>query len=373
MLIEIDGSAIADALASGGTSTRSRECIENLLLAHHTAKHVVMIPPERLGVLDGIARDFSNRARGALRSIRAQWAEIRGLRGRMRWIMRLGVGPTFQGEAVDEAGKQVILAPLHAFHDPERVGRSVLLGENLTDAALYRTMATAYIALLGWRTQIVAFARLGGGGSSTTAAFMELIAEGRIVIAVADSDRRHPAGDLGGTAAKLTPVARLAFQHVHVLHVRFAENLISSSIYTEAFAGKHRKLASVARLMQAEALPSAVPWRDHAELKHGIKLFRVQALPPGSPEATFWSQAATDVQREQCQQVGLPPCGTEQNCQCYVADGFGPDALELAVAWLAPRDPRRNARLLGIERRTPVGDLCEKLLAWGIAPAERPA
>ena len=54
-------------------------------------------------------------------------------------------------------------------------------------------------------------------------------------------------------------------------------------------------------------------------------------------------------------------------------DALGKKALELAVAWMENKDPKRLARLLGIEKKGPLGDLCEKLVAWGIAPNTRPA
>jgi hypothetical protein len=190
------------------------------------------------------------------------------------------------------------------------------------------------------------------------------------VLTIVDSDRRHPGGPVGGTATKLSPLPHTAFQHVHVLHVRFAESLITSAVYREAFAGERNKLTALAGLMQAETMPSAHAWREHAELKNGIKLFQVRAMPAG-PEATFWSSVAVDLQRDRCRQA--QPCTTSQDCRCYVTDRLGKDALELVVAWLKPRDPRRNARLLGIATNPAIADLCEKILAWGLALAARPA
>ncbi|HSN99150.1 MAG TPA: hypothetical protein VLS89_12735 [Candidatus Nanopelagicales bacterium] len=375
MLIEIDGSAVEDAVQTSGSQAVSRDCIENLLLAHHDGKHVVYIKPEHVAALTPVAEGLSPRARGALRSIKSQQSEIRGLRNRLRWILRVGLGPTFNRGSVTQEGKAAILVPLHDFHDQERLGRAVLLGENLTDAALYLAMGRAFLAFLRWRTQQLSFTRQGGGGSTTASCFEELVKEGTIVLTIVDSDRKHPDDAVGGTAAKVLSKPRTALQEVHVLHVRFAENLLSSAIYVQAFTEqkKEKKLASLTRLMQAEALPSPAPWRDHADLKHGIRLFQVRGMAPGSQEAAFWSSVAGALQRGQCQDERTVPCGKVEECRCYVTDVLGSDALELAVAWIEPRDPARNARLLGITRNTPTGDLCEKVLAWGIALAARQA
>jgi hypothetical protein len=376
MLIEIDGSAIGDALAG---SARTRECIENLLHAHQAGKHVVWLDRAQIRALEPIKQALSGRAQGALRSIRSQQTEILGLRDRVRWIVRSGLGPRFDGGEATEVGKQVIRVPLHHFHDYERLGRAVMLGENLTDADLYVTMGRAFAAAHNWRVEPAFELQLGGGGT-TASVFGQLVNDGRIVLAIVDSDQTYPGGPIGGTAAKVLPVRRSALQHVHLLHVRFAENQITSAVYLQSFqdpqrplsAGAQRnKLNALAELMQKEAMPSAHAWRAHAELKHGIKLFEVRALAAGSLEAAFWSGVAADLGRDKCQQAQA--CTKIKDCRCYVTDALGEDALRLAVAWLAPRDPRRNARLLGIEAGTASGELCEKVLAWGLAPAARPA
>jgi hypothetical protein len=129
MLIEIDSTSTDDAL--GGTA-RSRDCIENFLRAHDARKHVVWLDREQISGLRTIIEHFSSPAREALHDIYWRKAEIRRLRERVRWLMRVGLGPAFDGSAATEAGKQIIRSPLHRFHDLERAGRSVMLGENLT-------------------------------------------------------------------------------------------------------------------------------------------------------------------------------------------------------------------------------------------------
>lgn len=175
------------------------------------------------------------------------------------------------------------------------------------------------------------------------------------------------------------PIARSAFQHVHVLHVRSAENLIASSVYQEAFADPsdkptfrmwQRKLDALELLKQAEIRLPDHAWRAHADMKDGVKLSQVQAMNAGL-EKTFWLGVAVELQRDRCQQPQT--CAGLQSCGCYVTDALGRDALELAVSWLKPREPRRNAKLLGLARGTPLGDLCELVLAWGPALSARPA
>lgn len=375
MLIELDGTACNDALSG---APRSRECIENLLRAHRAGRHVVCLAPEQVKQLARIAGELSLQARGALDHVRWQGNEIRGLRDRVRWRMKVGVGPGFAGASVTEAGKEIIHVPLHHFEDDERSWSAVLLGENLNDTGLYVVMSKAFAAAIAWRARPSFDERLGGG-DTTVQVFEQLVDQGKIVLAIVDSDHTHPGGPTGETAEKLRPVARSAFQHVHVLHVRAAENLVASAVYQEAFANPPIKpnqrpwnvnAGALPRLKQAETLPTTHAWRDHADLKKGVKLSDVQAMAAG-PEKTFWSAVAADLQRDSCQQAAT--CAGPQGCGCYVSDALGRDTLPLAAAWLKTRDPWRNARLLGLERGMPLGDLGERVLAWGLALSARPA
>jgi len=135
MLIEIDSSAVDDATGTGVTALRSRECIENLLLAHHASKHVVWVESLPRDKLNAIENAFSPRARGVLRELEGYKSEIKGWRGRLKSRVKVGVGPSFGWQSVVEQGKDIIHIPLHHFHDLARLTGSVLLGENLNDAA----------------------------------------------------------------------------------------------------------------------------------------------------------------------------------------------------------------------------------------------
>ncbi len=321
MLIEIDGSAVDDAIGKGGSAEKSRECIENLLLAHRTGKHIVSIDKAQTAKLAAVHDALGRRGKGALRDIEARNSEIRGLRDRLKWRVHVGLGATFSGDSFLQNGKEVIRASLHHFHDLTRsTNGTVLLGENPKDAALYRILGKAFLAQCKWQTQLP-FDERGGGGSTTAPTFAKLCAEGKIVLAIVDSDRSHSGAPLGKTATSVQKVARTPLQHVHVLHVRYAENVISPSVYEEAFAGKATELAALTGLMQAEGQGGTSAFHDHANLKETL----------------------------------------------------GNKALERAVAWMEKQDPKRIARLLGIEKKTHLGELCEKLLAWGIALNTRPA
>lgn len=152
MLIEIDSSAVADALSHGGTAQTSRDCIENLLLAHQGCKHVVSLEKDDALQLEKQENAWSRRAIGALRNIRGRHEEIRGLRRRLKWMVRVGLGPEYATKSVESEGKTRIFTSVHHWHDLARVANGAgLLGENLVDTHLYKLLGEALMAESGWR------------------------------------------------------------------------------------------------------------------------------------------------------------------------------------------------------------------------------
>ncbi|WP_437321995.1 AAA family ATPase [Sorangium sp. So ce385] len=146
MLIRIDRSSVDDALGSTESSTRTLGCIENLLAAHHSRKHVLSFNIDALRKLSTAASRLSERARAAIGKIKGDWAEIEGLRKAILWHLEIGIGTAYNGKASTCEGRHVIRVHMHHFEDFERAGCSVLLGENHTDARLYAAMGRAFVA-----------------------------------------------------------------------------------------------------------------------------------------------------------------------------------------------------------------------------------
>ncbi|MFO0761480.1 MAG: hypothetical protein U0359_33685 [Byssovorax sp.] len=371
MLIHLDASAVASVLEQPSLSERSLLCIENLLRAHHGLKHVVSLRRDDARTLRRLSSRLSEPARGALDSITGKLSEIDGLRKTIPWHMEVGIGPSFDGSVATRADRRVIRADLHHFSDFERLGRTILLGENLTDAELYDVMGRAFMAHRGFRHRL-AFERRGGGGSTLAAAFLEAAKDGRILLAVADSDRTHPQAGVGGTAQGLDLGPMPAFQRSQVLHVRSAENLLAFEVYEEAL-GPHRETPSLPeRLMALDRLvPRTVcDWRSYANLKHGLRLAEIQRMDHGAGEGSFWTEVGRCGQRDRC--ASKSPCRNEAECTCFVIDALGPRALDRAVAWMRSQPPARLANLLDFAHDTILTDLCSQIVAWGIAQAGRP-
>lgn len=323
MLIHVHRSGLADAARGGEPSRKSFECIELLLQMHHEGHHIVSLDLEAPLALTPIRPRLSGRAKSALDHVRRKALEIEGLRRRLSFHIELGLGDAFDGKAHPMArGGCAIRAPLHHFDRSSRADQSVLLGENLTDTAFYIELATLRMADRAWHNHVIRYEETPGGGSTMASLFEKRADAGRIILAIADSDREAPDAAPGGTWWELQKKLRKdgddrpAYQRAKEVHVREAENLIPLDVYDAAFTHGGKRDA---RLRVVEALRRlSADARAHADLK----------------------------------------------------DELGKQVLRQIVDWLrveGPRRPRELASLFGFSQDEKLTALCDEVISWGCA------
>ncbi|MGK3963484.1 hypothetical protein WMF38_04760 [Sorangium sp. So ce118] len=369
MLIYLDPSAIADAIGDGSTAEKSCECIELLLRIHREGQHIVAIAPEDIEAFAPIFSRLSRRERSTLERIRGTSLELLSLKNRLYWYIELGVGAQFDGkEHPESSGSHVIRASLHHFDKSTRAIRAVLLGENLVDVDFYAEMAQLLLAVRNVRQLRLQVERRGAGGSTLAPEFTRIADDGRIVLAIADSDRRYPKGPPGGTWSELEKKAqgRPAFQRARDVHGREAENLVPLDVYDAALAqrsAKDPRLSVVADLRRL-----AEVHRSHADIKDGITLYQVEHTTKAG-EHEFWSDASAALGRDRCRQP-MRKCQERSECRCYVVQGLGAHVLRHIVEWLrheVARRPREVARLFGLPQDPKLAELFGEVVAWGCA------
>lgn len=356
MLIHLDSSLIHDAAETTDSAAKSRAVIERALLAHGYGKHLLSFSRGEYKRILAMCELFSERAKVALDDAYQRLSETLGQKKELSWYLLLGLGTQFDNSAVCEQSQFVIRADAHRFEDPERVGRTILLGENLTDARLYRVFAEAFTAVQRWRCPL-RFELDGGGGSTIEKEFDERCQDGRIVFAIADSDRRYPSGPEKNTAKNLRQALqnRPAYQRGEVLEVRSAENLLPLRIYEDALAPHDSEQSQKLRLLNElhTKLPAHLhAWWRHIDVKAGITSDK---LARESDENAYWTE--------------ILDCA-----QCERINGLGSHCLERVVDWMErERDGRRIANLLSLVTDASLNDLAGRLAAWGVAcPGTRP-
>jgi hypothetical protein len=367
VLIHLDGSAAADVTSGSADASRSHTCIENLLTAHFHGNHVLSLLPSDVDALR--AAPWSLRARRALEDIDEKYAEIAGLRKRVPWSLELGVGPVFAGDVRDVDGRRVIRAQLHGFAEPHTTSCSTLLGENATDADLFQELGLMRLADRAWQVAMVHEAR-GTGGSTFAPEFARVVDRGHIALAVADSDKRHPNDDGGGTYGQLEAKARgrPAYQRARPLSTRTAEGIVPLDVYEDVFQTRRgdQRLGSITRLRQLlRSAPADI--LQYAHLKDGIRLHQVES-PKTEAEGVYWSDIAKRSNRDQCTRSSAEQCTKREACGCYVVDALGGGALADVVAWMkTQRSKKKLAALFGLSQRPDLSTLADEVLAWGLA------
>lgn len=372
MLIHLDSSAVADATSRSATAGRSRSCIENLLLAHFEGNHVVSLLPSDAAALHAVS--FSDRARRALDHIEENYPQIAGLRGEISWSLGLGLGPVFEaGDVEITDGKAALQGPLHRFERVHTTVCSALLGENVTDAELFRELGFMRRAARRWDAVEMVHEARGAGGSTFAQEFGLVADRGHILLAVADADHRHPASGVGETYRKLSSEAsvRPAYQRARALHTRTAEGLVPLAVYQEAFGFQQDRGADPRQGILARLAPllrsTPAEMRRYADFKRGITLYQVDN-PKTDAEGRYWRGIAETVRRDQCTRPTAEQCAERRECGCYVVDALGDHALAAVLTWAQSRRSKKDlATRFGLSESAELSALSEEVLAWGLA------
>lgn len=371
MLIHLDASAAADAASDSPTSTLSRACIENLLLAHFEGNHVVSLLPPDAAILRNVS--WSDRARRALDHIDDSYAQIAGLRDEAPWSLELGLDPSFGVEPQDAAGgRRILRAPLHRFAKVQTATCAALLAENMTDAELFEHLGLMRRAERGWQGVEMIHDLRGTGGSTFATEYQKVADQGRILLAIADSDRRHPKGGVGETYRKLETIARdrPPYQRARPIHTRMAESLVPLPVYREAFTSPRDRgdqrpgiVGRLEQFLRSAPLDAVL----YADFKNGITLRQIDESS-NAMEQSYWRDVAKKAKRNQCSRPTSEQCTRREECRCCVVDALGDKALSDVVAWLKTRKSKSDlAARFDLSRNKDLSALADEVLSWGLA------
>ena len=171
---------------------------------------------------------------------------------------------------------------------------------------------------------------------------------------IVDSDKACPASALGTTARTVlsqhSENGNPPMLEIIVLDCHEMENALPDVFYEEAFrtSNDHRdSVGLLRRLSQSGELEV----RKFIDVKAGISLGQIFAMPPNSPAAAFWLAKLTILRTHSalaCQHdancVNYDSCQRPDTCQCWLLRPNGSDILGLALQ-LIPKlsSQQRNA------------------------------
>lgn len=213
----------------------------------------------------------------------------------------------------------------------------------------------------------------GAGGSTFAPEYQSLAERGRILLAVADSDQRHPKGGVGGTLHKLKgeAAARPSYQRARSLPTRTAEGLVPLRVYREAFTFPREREGDTRlhTLTRLEQLRRSAPdeMSLYADFKNGITLHQVDN-PKTDAEGIYWRAIAQSARRDQCTRPTAEHCTKWDECRCHVVDSLGEHALAEVLAWSKSRTSKRDlAARFCLSQSPALTALADEVLAWGLA------
>ena len=277
------------------------------------------------------------------------------------WIRVSATGPF--GWADHEA-KRVYRLPISRL-TTSLLQRTVILGENLDDAYLYGYLGKVEISRRRLGGLLTASREcMGGGGATTGRAFAEL-KNTRLVVCIADGDRKWQGAARGATANAIAKRFRKKedLAHLHVLSVRDAENLIPTRLFREAFADAPEKQADLDAMAVFAASPAGtlLPWLD---IKEGLRPHQIpkheswlKHLPTLERGAYAWERTC----RKQC-------ISTKSHCSCRLVPGLGEKALSRFLLLLERKTDKKVAEAFGSDYRGELEEIGRLVLDWTCAP-----
>jgi len=219
MLIEIDPDIIVQ-LESDNLSSRHVHAIENIIRSHIEGKHLVVInslnPKFKLRALSSLSRE-------GLHKIYFESFQFLELKKNIKFHIKVGISTGYNNLMQQEGGRYIKLVHLDLMIDSNSTQKSILLGEHDSDADIYHKIGYA-LATKKFSNGRLAMELQGGGGDSTGDRFAGLIQENRIVLCIADSDRKSPSTSTGNTAKRIERVPKTILQDSIILHCRNIEN-----------------------------------------------------------------------------------------------------------------------------------------------------
>ena len=215
-----------------------RHAVENLIDAHMHGLHIFL--PTRTAI-DGLLKieGLSARQRATLRSIQSRYSELGGLARQVGFtVLAVANGQPLISEQLNQRKR----VALNWFSDWETLRRFQLLVENAAgDGVFLGILCESFKQDFGFSHSPNLDLRMGGG-ATIAVEFARLADSKGASLCVVDSDRAHPADQLGSTAKAVKEVEEKLnlkgrepsrFCDVIYLNIHEMENFVPISIYKE--------------------------------------------------------------------------------------------------------------------------------------------
>ncbi|KZZ20572.1 hypothetical protein A3749_19105, partial [Oleiphilus sp. HI0078] len=230
---------------------------------------------------------------------------------------------------INEDGRVVIKVGYNHFVTPENSGATNLLTENTLDFQFYEILAKYYSLFATPHKLPIKFREHLGAGSHSKSEFERFTREGKFVLCIVDSDKKHPKGCEGSTSSAFTKADRMHnnMQLAHVLSVREAECLINTLTLEQVLIdNSSSKIDAIDELKELGKI--SPEFRLFFDYKEGLSLKK--AIELDNTYGEFWLPRLSSSIR-----FSTKDCFQDKRCyncdECPIVLGFGDNLLKNVV------------------------------------------
>lgn len=209
--------------------------IENILRAFGEGKHVVWMPSDIASQLIESGK-FANYSLRILYELKDRSRLTKSLLNDFEFHLHI----TFDdADTLEFAKPDKMIAGFKRVIDSGHLQETVFITENLNDAHIYEHGSKSFLILKKLYSEYdIKFRKLNGGGNTTIDVFNEELADERFLLCLLDSDKKHPKGKLGDTAARFNDVKHGYGEgyYLEVLSCTELENIIPYKLVKEVIS-----------------------------------------------------------------------------------------------------------------------------------------
>ena len=343
--------------------------LENLASARREGKHAVMAERETLKKI-AQCRRLSEFARRTYNKLFNQSTQFQSYLSAVTTYIEI-VNPCYEPEVVSNSGKQIIKVAPRFFNDSELVQKTILLCENINDAALYENIAKVYVVWNNINVKIVCEHR-GGGGNTISLEYINIQKlKKRLCLCIVDSDKIAPDTNLGSTASRIQAESDSTCINTQtfILDCREIENLIPNSILSELCLGNQERLQALKILEDISS--DAVDVRYFLDIKKGTRMKEiVNAVNPKIK--SFWEVKIALIPNissriDKWCQNNWQCSNNSGECKCKISLGFGENTLNNTVEYLKEKNPHEIAKKVDKYMQHDWGKIAQIVVNWCIA------
>jgi len=375
MLIRIDSSIISDEDPCSWDDETVLS-LERLASARFEGKHSIIGDRETLQKISECT-NLSLNARRIYNKISYKSAQFDAyLSAVTKYIEVINpcVEPKLQ--SINCSNKQIIRVGPHFFKDSALSQKTILLCENLSDAAFYKKIAHVFLI---WRRHSIVGANIvcdyrGGGGNTIADEFIEIQNQKeRICLCIVDSDRIAIGGKIGNTANRIKSESNVncVITEFLIIDLHEAENLIPNSLLSSLCSSDISKQKALILLEKIQG-SSVSDIRGFLDIKNGTSMKKILDIESLN-DKEFWNRRLTKIP-DIFDRV-KPYCFSEKyciesdnkRCCCRISFGFGMNILEQTVKQLNEMSDHEVSRKVTGDMREEWEKIGQIILNWCFA------